>query len=212
MESADGLVQAQKTDWLPELKPFLHKTEHFGIMLGNPIVHELFPIPGYCNVRYRIMQDQCRDAWREGKWETWVWLHERPYRTQSLWNLIQGGKLGLEEAQTGLLASSVWRDCENIPQTKYMWWDLFHTMDGDLWMEDEDRNILAELPEEFTVWRGVCEDLGYSWTLSEKTAEFFANRPLNEATGEVISRTVHKDEVFAYLGGRSEEEILIVDD
>lgn len=213
LTSPDGLIRAQKEPWLPELERFLCK--HYKsdmLVMGNPLVHSIFPIPGFDNRRYRIMQEECRKAWHAKKWESWLWFHERPYRTQCLWNLIEGGKLSVDDARTGLLTMSVWIDCENIPQVQHIWYDLFHGIDGDLWMDDEDRAVLDKLPDEFRVWRGVCDDLHYSWTLSEKTAKFFADRPFNDSTGEVITRLVTKDEVYAYLIGRGEEEVLIVED
>lgn len=112
----------------------------------------------------------------------------------------------------------------------------------------EDRLVLEQLPEMLSVFRGrlVSQDpdhpahlpvdavelqaqlqsgelgmaaLGYSWTLQEDQAHWFAERS-NLLRGEsglsglsacVIRARISKQAVFSYLGGRGEEEILIAD-
>jgi hypothetical protein len=85
-------------------------------------------------------------------------------------------------------------------------------------MTEEEREFLKGLPEEVTIYRGfnyrsTIEEPSYdpkhdgiSWTLSRKTAQWFADR--FDGGGEVLEKTIKKSEIFAYLKDRQEEEII----
>jgi hypothetical protein len=64
--------------------------------------------------------------------------------------------------------------------------------------------------EEVTIYRGVgsksTQD-GMSWTLSKKTAKFFADRFGQK--GKVMEKTVKASDVLDYLDNRGESEVLI---
>ena len=83
-----------------------------------------------------------------------------------------------------------------------------------------DRRVLRGMPDTITVFRGVqavdeqetvdAAMTGYSWTLSSKTADFFAQRLLKaEDTPFIVSTQIKKADVIAYLSARGEQEILI---
>lgn len=64
-----------------------------------------------------------------------------------------------------------------------------------------------------TIYRGQNtesskENEAYSWTLSKKTAEFFANR-FNKGQGKVITKHIQPEEIIDYLEHRGESEVLI---
>jgi hypothetical protein len=80
-------------------------------------------------------------------------------------------------------------------------------------MSAEDRKDFKKLPDTFKVYRGYIPGQnkgGYSYTLNKEKAKWFANR--FDRNGKVVERTVNKDDVFAYLNGRNEQEIIILND
>ena len=77
-------------------------------------------------------------------------------------------------------------------------------------MGQENYEVYENLPDTFTVYRGLQENAqedGLSWTLSKEVAEWFASRFEND--GEIIEKTVHKTEVIAYFNDRDEEEVVL---
>ena len=67
-----------------------------------------------------------------------------------------------------------------------------------------------------TIYRGENmksskQENAYSWTLSEKTAKFFADR-FNSGRGKVIRRDVPEDRILDYINGRGESEVIIFPD
>lgn len=91
-------------------------------------------------------------------------------------------------------------------------------------MTEEERAFLNNLPEKITIYRGCSKKeikskkLKYSWTLKKSIAEYFAFEYINytveksvikdKSKYEVVERTIDKSEIYAYFGGREEEEIL----
>jgi hypothetical protein len=73
----------------------------------------------------------------------------------------------------------------------------------------EEFNKLSKDKPYITAYRGEGDETGefLSWTLSEKTAKFFANR--FGAKGRIITERVDPSRVLDYLTSRGEEELLI---
>lgn len=85
-------------------------------------------------------------------------------------------------------------------------------------MREEDKKVLDSFSNIVTVYRGTSlkeferEEYGQSWTLSKEKAEFFAYHynPLYEGTERVVVSTeIFKDDIFAYVNDREEEECII---
>jgi hypothetical protein len=85
-------------------------------------------------------------------------------------------------------------------------------------MDDEERKVLAELPDTIQVFRGTCYApegcRGLSWTLRRDIAERFAikgaflgSRPKG-AIPYLVTATLRKRDVLAYFDGRDEAEIV----
>ena len=141
-----------------------------------------------------------------------MFAHERPYRTGALFEAIDEGLVdGYFDPAFARLAREVWTDCENIPQHLDDWQNVFNLTNGHDWMDNAERETLATMSDRFKIWRGECNDLGVSWSLSKRVAEFFANRKLNDANGVVRGAYVHKKDVFAFLDNRGEQEIIVLD-
>jgi hypothetical protein len=85
-------------------------------------------------------------------------------------------------------------------------------------MSEEEREFLNSLPDVIEIHRGMTvresksKEYGISWTLDKKIAEFFAYEYLQALVSKekktVVTQTIPKSEVIAYLNGREEQEIL----
>ena len=116
---------------------------------------------------------------------------------------------------------NVWErvDCVNSHRhmTKGQFVKLFKLCDQADLMEAEELEFFNQLPEEITVYRGlepVSNNIkALSWTLSYKTADWFANRftkaGVYKTPGSVYQATIRKEHVFAYINGRHESEIVL---
>ena len=86
------------------------------------------------------------------------------------------------------------------------------------YMSIEDIEVLDSLPEITTIYRGTSikeatgdiYDIGQSWTLDIKIAEFFAYTHTHQNTDRcVMTATIKKEFIFAYVGNRSESECVV---
>ena len=73
-----------------------------------------------------------------------------------------------------------------------------------------ERAVLANLPERVRVYRGCWAGNreGWSWTLSETIAQTFANWMPVDGQPLLLTGTVNRRDVLAYLDGREEAEIV----
>ena len=79
-------------------------------------------------------------------------------------------------------------------------------------MDKDEQKQLAELDDTVTVYRGVTtynakNIKALSWTLEQKTAEWFANRFGEDGT--VYEAQIPKQHIYALLNGRGESEIIV---
>jgi len=80
-------------------------------------------------------------------------------------------------------------------------------------MNKSELNIYTNLPSLVKVYRGMseeeyqCKNYGYSWTLNEEIAKFFANKFYSHE-GTVTSLTVSQKRIIAYFNEREEEEVI----
>ena len=102
--------------------------------------------------------------------------------------------------------------------------------DSDMYfmMSNEELEVFNNLPDKFTVYRGITEtdteniayDEGLSWTLSEEKAKWFSTRFAKNKKSKVLELEVHKNTPYpakkgdkpkavAYLNDREEQEIIV---
>ena len=77
-------------------------------------------------------------------------------------------------------------------------------------MTEEEYEIYNNLPETFTVYRGVASGRnakGMSWTQNLEVAKWFANRFNCGKKGYIQQATANKKDVLAYFNRRDEDEI-----
>ena len=182
-----------------------------GYMVTHPLVHAVTAmVPGMLNRQLEYKRKQLARHAKAGDWDSWVFTYERPYRVSALINLIDRDLIPPDHV--GPIMANIWTDTENIHQHIEDWSRLFreYAHDGQM-MSSNERDKLANMPDRLTVYRGECNDGGWSWSLSKDVAVFFARRPTHDGTGEVTSGYVDKRHVIAYLDRRSEEEIIVDD-
>ena len=89
---------------------------------------------------------------------------------------------------------------------------MFKQADKKVLMTEEDYKRWESLDDTLTVYRGVTSHnakniKALSWTLDEKTAEWFAHR--FDENGTVYQAQINKKDVCAYFGERCESEVVV---
>lgn len=95
----------------------------------------------------------------------------------------------------------------NVPVKLLIKW--FKEADKKYLMTEEDYSVWKNLPEAFTVYRGVSVgrvDKGISWTRDKSEAEWFANR---FGKGHILELQITKDMALAYFDIRNEKEVVV---
>lgn len=203
-------------DLHPDLVPYLDDGGAMGMpMLRHPLVYQVpFSVPGQANAIYASKRHRLASALAEADWETVVWLHERPYRTEALIRYVVGvdahGRprpLAQAAPQVQDLAADVWVDSENLGQASREWDALLAGATGLVLGDEEERAAFAALPDPVVVYRADIEDAGYSWSTDRRVAEFFAHR-FGESH-RLVTGQVAKADVIGYLLRRGEFEVLV---
>lgn len=175
-------IFGKKEDLHPDLVPHLRQGS-LGQMLHHPLMinvihHDMQN--AFANKQYAAKSAAVEEAAQEGKWSTYIFLHERPYRFDALMEATKRG-LARDPKQYWDMVGAVWVDSENIHETFSAWHRLWSApMPGrEHCMDEEELAELAALPEEIVVYRGVghaAARQGLSWTTDKERAEWFANR------------------------------------
>lgn len=143
-----------------------------------------------------------------GHYASCLTLYERPWRLNAFVSYCS--HLTPDEYWRNL--GWIYSDSENLYQNRSEWRRVLsagvpgreHMMCG------EERAELAAMPERLTVYRGcsVKDHSGFSWTLERSVAEWFARRFKREEGMVVLTATVDRGDVIAYLTGRNEAEVI----
>ena len=203
----------------PELERHCVDTE-IGMCIKHPLVFSIMHNPvmnAMVNRAFNAKKKGIARALDDKNWDKYVWLHERPYRLDAFLDVEHH----MSDRQYWELAGHIWVDSENIHQSLDQWRDIFEDNargDQQYFMSEDDRKFMRLSPSRgglnpvFTVYRGFsqpgCED-GFSWTLSYDTAVWFANRLCHsDETPMLATGTLSARDVFAYMSGRGEREIV----
>jgi hypothetical protein len=198
-----------------ELEDYLMETPH-GLMLNHPLLQELPGLvdPAHAailNQRYREKLQYVDEAVADRKWFAFIHLHERPYRIGAFMEIAHE----LSNKDYWFLLSDVWTDSENIWQNLEDWRELWNEVrPGKKYaMDATERKAFKRLPDEITIYRGICEGHvvnGMSWTLDREKAIWFAKRQAHDNLPQVLLTVrTSKSNVHALLLGRNENEIVI---
>jgi len=160
------------------------------------------------NAQNRIAAE---DALQAERWDQYLLWIGRPYRFYALLAILDP----LGDAEYWRLLRTVWDDAEDL----FRWRRVIPTLlesarsNCELLMNERERAYLATLPDIVTIYRGYDRGhrSGWSWTLSEACAEWFAKRfsVLEGRVPRVAVGTVAKGDIIAYLAGRQESEIVV---
>lgn len=193
-----------------ELVPYIMEGS-FGPYINHPLVQSI-PHSPVMNRRANLMLAHKKEALEEalatGKWNSVVFLHERPFRLNALLEHVPSD---IPPSEYWPIVSSVWTDSENIWQNVDVWMDLWSSDHHrhDLVMDEDEMEVFDNLPEIVNVYRGTQRGLplGLSWTTDHERAEWFANR-YGQDNALVVEGKVNKAYVLAYFLGRGEQEIV----
>lgn len=202
-----------------ELRTRVHEADSGMTFICHPLVHTMFAgsdteIEIY-NKSLEVKKEKLQQYRNEGRWESYIFLHEKPYRVEAFLDVAKH----LSPERYWDLLGEVWTNSENIWQFNEVWRGFFtderHKEFRHHFMSKKDRDLFESLPEKLTVYRGyktggVKE--GMSFTLSRKTAKFFATRLCtSRCKSYVVEAKIGKDQIFAYKTDRGEDEIILLD-
>ena len=186
-----------------------------GLMLKHPLVFSPFHgdwMNAWANRRYRLKLAALDQVRASGDWCAYIWLHERPHRVEALQDIA----FNLRGREYWEMVSQVWSDSENIWQHRRAWRQVWLSKEPerDAVMDTTEREHLASLPDDLTIYRGVSLRSamhGLSWTLDREKAQWFANRWLcfKRRRPILLQTVVRKTDVVAYFAGRKEQEIVV---
>ena len=190
----------------PELRPAYAEIEGVGKTIRHPLVYQVWYFNAWeANAMYEWKLDVLKEYEAECNWFGYVWAHERPYRMEALATLHWSGHDVLRE-----LLIDTWQDQEAPWQIEKLALDLFNQVydPNELYTDSE---APVKLPATMTIYRGqddnASPELGMSWTRSQKVAEWFSRRYVNEPV--VYRAKVKREHVLAYVVGRDEKEIVV---
>lgn len=195
----------------PELVPYLQMNG--GIPgLFHPLVYSIFhgdAMNEHINNLYLHKKARLEEALAEGKFPTYVFLHERPYRCEAFYKI----QSQLEDRDYWDLLADVYTDSENVWQHKTIWKELLGSarLQSELFMDQSEREAFNSLPALVTVYRGYQKGKnakGWSYTLDEEKALWFAKR-FSGTAPRVKTITVKKSLVLGLKTVRNEQEIVL---
>lgn len=187
-------------------------------MIRHPLVYAVpfFDTVEEClrlNKMLKFKQQAIAAAKEQHDWDSYIFLHERPYRLQAFMEVQEE----MLDVCYWRVLRSVWIDSENVYQNRLQWWELLTSGRGkrhrfsDVTLRDQNR-----LPRELTVYRGTksiergSNYLGFSWTLDKSRAVWFATRFIQEDDGKpvVAIANIPRNSIVGYIRSRGEEEIV----
>lgn len=196
----------------PELKERLIVRKDLGMPgIYHPLYYSIPHAPELnhlANLQFEMKKKALAEYKQKKKWSSYIFIYERPYRIQAFMEIMSE----LDDQKYWTLLGEVWADSENIWQNLEAWTELLSSRRAgrEHFMDEQEREAFAKLPEKLVVYRGYEHGknrVGLSWTLSAEKAAWFSKR--YNRNGKVRTRTIKKSDVFAYLTGRGEDEIVL---
>ena len=200
-------IMGSNEDLHPDLVPYVSEGV-LGKQLRHPLVYQFgMRGNGWANAYYLQKVGDVQKALQNKKYDSFVWLHERPYRIEA----FQEIEHLLSDTAYWKLLADIWTDTENQWQNYEEWKDLIGAERGSrhYLMNEEEFNLLQSLSDEVTIYRGCQKGInenGLSWTLDKSKAEFFANRLGKK--GIVLEKKISKSDIIAVFTGRNESEVI----
>jgi len=203
----------------PELAECLYEDEAMGASaIKHPLVFSLFHherLNHMVNEQLRQKTEALDRAIADEAWNTYCFIHERPYRLDAFWNI----KDKIEDDATYWdVLGSIWTDSENIWQSEDEWVECLSSdrPGRENMMEEWERERLAALPETVEVFRGYQREdreNGCSWSIDRDKARWFAQRlwiPERGGRPMLATANVSREKIVAFFDGRQEHEVVIL--
>lgn len=202
------------------LKDFLHmpveETELSPIVVQHPIFET-----GFSSVNGKIVDIMTPDGLEEvvSKMEEKInsidKLIKCAYVVRNSYYLtfLKFAKESLSLPDFSMLLGKFWTEEENpngdvnVPVSLSVKW--FRIADKQALMHDYEYEVYKDLPETFTIYRGVTPGRnpdGMSWTRDLSKADWFSRR---FGDGYVLEGIANKKDVLAFFSRRGEEEVVI---
>jgi len=208
MELPDGIDE--------ELEDYVYDDPLFGPSIKHPLFFWIAPITpevtDLINASFAQKRASADEALAKKNWGKYIYLHERPYRIDAFEDVMDE----MTDQEYWSRLSDIWVDSENIGAQPSRWRELLLSDRGsrESFMNENERAELAKLPQKFTVYRGYSEndqeEFGMSWSTDAEVAEWFARRFARDDEKIIMeSLEISKDEVFAYVTRRGEDEIIL---
>lgn len=200
-------IMGSNEDLHPDLVPYVSEGV-LGKQLRHPLVYQIaMRGNGWANAYYLQKVGDVQKALQNKKYDSFVWLHERPYRIEA----FQEIEHLLSDTAYWKLLADIWTDTENQWQNYEEWKNLIGSERGSrhYLMNEEEFNLLQSLSEEVTIYRGCQKGInenGLSWTLDKSKAEFFAKRLGKD--GITLEKKISKSNIVAIFTGRGESEVI----
>ena len=215
----EGIIKVQEEysdgeELLPELKSSIIDEGVFNRKsIQHPLViGDLGMMPNsYYNKQLIRKKERLMEFENNNEFESYLFLIEKPFRVKFFSDLVKQNKIKKFSKKYWRILSSLWTDSENIFQNKELWDDLLKDKtNSHFFMSKKDLEYFNSLPNEFMVYRGYVHwENGYSYSLDRERAVWFAER--FGQNGLVKERLVKKEDVFAYINSRKENEIIVLD-
>jgi hypothetical protein len=184
------------------------------LVLQHPLLHVAgIKMEGAAWINHLVQtaEEAAENALAEERWLDYVLLHEPPYRVAVFAKLAKK----LPDAAYWESLGEIYIYTENIWQRKRQLARLFASdrSGRKQLMSAYERRYLASCPNQLTIFRGSqsMRVQGWSWTLDEKKARWFAKRleRLGFGIPRVTTGRAKKSDVIAYFSRRKEKEIII---
>lgn len=201
---------SKKEELHPDLQSYIENSP-IGLCLKHPLVFGMFyseSMNAMYNAQYVAKKEYIKKAIRNKQWNSYIWMHERPYRLDEFIKIQNN----LSDDEYWNLLGEIWSDSENLWQYGLLLKFLINKNrpNRESMMDDKEKEFFKKLPDEFIIYRGhqIKNRLGYSWTLSNWKAKWFAKR-LDCKRNGVVQAIVKKEDVVAVLLRRGEFEIIV---
>lgn len=188
---------AQRERLRPELVGYLYQGGLFKHPLAIDWVHDIED----CGRLHQLIdwkKGEVAKCIRSGDWSRLLWMHERWYRFQALYEHAAS----MDDKVFWRCFGEVWHDSEDIRGNTWLFRRLLaqNRPQREKMMSEEERRALDQLPELITIYRGYSyrnAKKGWSWTFSLHHAKWFARRfevlsrsPATVAVGEARTKDV----------------------
>lgn len=212
------IANLPEVDLVPELANCVDLSGAIPI-IRHPLVHQIFYMKAMnhiYNKTYEAKVEALKKAAKQKRWSTFVFLHEKPYRLETFWDLVENNKLTNQDFNR--VFRQVITDSENIFQFHDIIRNIIDSgrLNRKLMLTNDEKTLLRRLPDEVRVFRGYQSgddydnQYGFSWTLSLNIARWFANRYSKPRMAScVVKGIIAKQDILGVFLNRGELEVFV---